>query len=125
MERSRPWRLTANDASQLLTNFATSPAYLETVRAAMFDVPRGLDQITCPVLLLQGTADRFSNAEALISATSLAARACGVADRKSRLLPGYDEDLLAVAGHPLADLHALLDVQAVFCSGRRVTQPNE
>jgi imidazolonepropionase-like amidohydrolase len=63
----------------------------------------------------------FTNAEALASATSLAAQACGVADRKGRLLPGYDADLLAVAGDPLADLHAVLDVQAVFCSGRRVT----
>jgi imidazolonepropionase-like amidohydrolase len=65
----------------------------------------------------------FTNAEALTSATSLAARACGVADRKGRLLPGYDADLLAVAGDPIVNLHALLDVQAVFCSGRRLTQP--
>ena len=65
----------------------------------------------------------FSNAEALTSATSLAARACGVADRKGRLLPGYDADLLAVAGDPITDLHAVLDVQAVYCGGRRVTQP--
>jgi pimeloyl-ACP methyl ester carboxylesterase len=57
MERSRPWRLPADDAHQLLVNFAKSPAYLKTVRAAMFDVPGGLDRITCPVLLLQGTAD--------------------------------------------------------------------
>ena len=67
----------------------------------------------------------FTNAEALTSATSLAAQSCGIADRKGRLLPGYDADLLAVAGDPLADLHALLDVQAVFCRGRRVPQPDE
>jgi imidazolonepropionase-like amidohydrolase len=66
----------------------------------------------------------FSNAEALASATSLAARACGVADRKGRLLPGYDADLLAVAGDPITDLHDVLHVQAVFSSGRRVTQPD-
>lgn len=57
MERSRPWRLPADDAHHLLVNFATSPGYLKTVRASIFDVPRGLDRITCPVLLLQGTAD--------------------------------------------------------------------
>jgi pimeloyl-ACP methyl ester carboxylesterase len=57
MERSRPWQLTADDAHHLLVNFATSPAYVKTVRASMFDVPRGLDRITCPVLILQGTAD--------------------------------------------------------------------
>jgi pimeloyl-ACP methyl ester carboxylesterase len=57
MERSRPWKLTADDANRLLVSFAKSPGYLKTVRATMFDVPRGLDKITCPVLLLQGTAD--------------------------------------------------------------------
>jgi hypothetical protein len=41
MERSRPWRLTAADAHQLLVSFARSPGYLKTVRASMFDVPRG------------------------------------------------------------------------------------
>jgi pimeloyl-ACP methyl ester carboxylesterase len=57
MERSRPWQLTADDAHHLLVNFATSPAYVKTVRATMVDVPHGLDKITCPVLILQGTAD--------------------------------------------------------------------
>jgi pimeloyl-ACP methyl ester carboxylesterase len=57
LERSRPWRLTAEDANQLLVSFAKSPAYRKTVRATMVDVPRRLDRITCPVLLLQGTAD--------------------------------------------------------------------
>jgi pimeloyl-ACP methyl ester carboxylesterase len=57
MERSRPWRLTADDANHLLLNFANSPGYRETVRATMFDIVTGLDRINCPVLLLQGTAD--------------------------------------------------------------------
>jgi pimeloyl-ACP methyl ester carboxylesterase len=57
MERSRPWRLPAEDAGQLLLDFAQAPGYLETVQAAMFDVPTRLERITCPVLLLQGTAD--------------------------------------------------------------------
>lgn len=57
MERSRPWRLTPQDARDLLLSFATAPAYQETVRTAMFDVPSGLRRIGCPVLLLQGTAD--------------------------------------------------------------------
>jgi pimeloyl-ACP methyl ester carboxylesterase len=57
MERSRPWQLPAEDAGQLLLDFAQAPGYLETVQVSMFDVPTGLDRITCPVLLLQGTAD--------------------------------------------------------------------
>jgi pimeloyl-ACP methyl ester carboxylesterase len=57
MERSRPWQLSADDARQLLLNFAEAPGYLETVHATMFDVPTRLERITCPVLLVQGTAD--------------------------------------------------------------------
>jgi hypothetical protein len=41
----------------LLSDFAEAPGYLETVQAAMVDVPTRLARITCPVLLLQGTAD--------------------------------------------------------------------
>jgi hypothetical protein len=48
--------------------------------------------------------------------TSLAARACGVADRKGRILRGYDADLLAVAGDPIADLHAVLACRPSFAA---------
>jgi pimeloyl-ACP methyl ester carboxylesterase len=57
MERSRPWQLPAADARQLLLDFAEAPGYLDTVQASMFDVPTRLERITCPVLLVQGTAD--------------------------------------------------------------------
>ena len=56
-ERSRPWKLTRQDARQLLLNFADAPAYEKTVLAGMFDIPTGLDRIICPVLIMQGTAD--------------------------------------------------------------------
>jgi pimeloyl-ACP methyl ester carboxylesterase len=57
MERSRPWRLTPDDARRLLRDFADSPGYHATVRATALDVPTGLDRISCPVLILQGTLD--------------------------------------------------------------------
>ena len=57
MERSRPWQLPADDADQLLLDSAQAPGYLATVQATMVDVPTRLERITCPVLLLQGTAD--------------------------------------------------------------------
>jgi len=62
----------------------------------------------------------FTNVEALASVTSVAAAACAVGDRKGRLAPGYDADLLAVGGDPTHDLRALLDVRAVFRAGKRV-----
>jgi imidazolonepropionase-like amidohydrolase len=58
--------------------------------------------------------------DALRAATSLAADACRVGDRKGRLAPGYDADILAVAGDPLRDIAALRDVTAVFRAGTRV-----
>jgi len=56
-ERSRPWQLTAEDSRDLLLNFARSPGYLPAVAATVVDMPARLDQITCPVLILQGTFD--------------------------------------------------------------------
>ncbi|KOV50707.1 hypothetical protein ADL00_42930 [Streptomyces sp. AS58] len=58
--------------------------------------------------------------DALISATSLAARLCRVEGRKGRVTAGADADLLAVNGDPLKDPGALLDVLAVFRAGTRV-----
>jgi pimeloyl-ACP methyl ester carboxylesterase len=57
MERSFPWRLGHEDARNLLQDFAKAPGYEATVLAAMLDVPLGLGQIECPVLIMQGTAD--------------------------------------------------------------------
>lgn len=60
---------------------------------------------------------------ALRLATSTAAEACGLGRRKGRLAPGYDADIVAVEGNPLADLAALQRVRAVFARGARVTFP--
>jgi imidazolonepropionase-like amidohydrolase len=63
----------------------------------------------------------MSNAEALAAATSVAAEACGLGDRKGAAQAGKDADLLAVGGDPMRDLAALLDVRAVFRAGRRAS----
>ncbi|MFE0516679.1 amidohydrolase family protein [Streptomyces sp. NPDC058964] len=62
----------------------------------------------------------FSPLDALASATSVAARACGVEDRKGRIAVGADADLLAVRGNPATDPTVLRNVQAVFRAGIRV-----
>jgi imidazolonepropionase-like amidohydrolase len=51
---------------------------------------------------------------ALSLATSRAAAACGLGDIKGRLAPGFDADVVAVDGDPLADLAALHRIRAVF-----------
>ena len=57
-------------------------------------------------------------AEALRANTSVAAAACGVGDRKGRIAPGYDADILAIDGNPLADPAALHNIRAVYVRGR-------
>ncbi len=52
--------------------------------------------------------------------TSVAAEACGLGERKGRIAPGFDADLLAVHGNPLTDIAALRNVAAVYRAGRRV-----
>ena len=60
-------------------------------------------------------------ADALASATALAANACGVADRKGRLAADFDADLLLVDGDPLTDITALRNPAAVYLRGHRTT----
>jgi hypothetical protein len=64
------------------------------------------------------TAGGIPAADALASATSLAAQACGLANFKGRLHPGYDADLAIVDGDPLTDIAALTAVQAVYLGGQ-------
>ncbi|WP_346145617.1 metal-dependent hydrolase family protein [Nonomuraea recticatena] len=62
----------------------------------------------------------YAPLDVLRSVTSRAARACRVADRKGRIMQGYDADLVAVSGDPLADISALQRPFAVFRMGRRL-----
>ncbi|RSO03257.1 amidohydrolase [Streptomyces sp. WAC 06783] len=63
----------------------------------------------------------LTHAEALASATSLAAQACGLAHRKGRIAVGYDADLIAVPGNPLQHLETLLDIRTVIRAGTIVS----
>ncbi len=58
---------------------------------------------------------------ALETVTSRAADAIGLGDRKGRLAPGYDADLLVVDGDPVADQGAIHRIRAVYARGRLVT----
>jgi imidazolonepropionase-like amidohydrolase len=60
-------------------------------------------------------------AEALASATGVAARACGLQRRTGRLAAGLDADLLLVDGDPLTDVTALQRPRAVVSRGREVS----
>jgi imidazolonepropionase-like amidohydrolase len=56
--------------------------------------------------------------DAIVSATSATARALGLGDQVGTVAPGYDADLVAVAGDPLRHIEAIRDVTFVMRSGR-------
>ena len=55
--------------------------------------------------------------DAIVSATSLAAESLGLADAIGRIAPGYEADLVAVAGDPLDDVTVMRDVRFVMKGG--------
>ena len=55
--------------------------------------------------------------DAIISATSRAAEALGLADQIGTLAPGFEADLVAVAGNPLDDITAVRNVRFVMKGG--------
>jgi len=57
---------------------------------------------------------------AIVSATSLAAESLRLGDRAGTLAPGYEADLIAVDGDPLADIEAMSRVVWVMRAGRVV-----
>jgi len=62
----------------------------------------------------------FSQAEALRAVTSVAAGVIGLGHRKGRIAPGFDADILAVDGDPIADPGALHRIRAVYARGTAV-----
>jgi imidazolonepropionase-like amidohydrolase len=59
----------------------------------------------------------FSQAEALRTLTSVAAGVVGLGHRKGRIAPGFDADILAVDGDPIADPDALHRIRSVYARG--------
>ncbi len=63
----------------------------------------------------------MDGAAALRTVTSVAAEVCGLGDRKGRIAPGFDADLLAVAGDPLTEPDAIHRIVAVYRNGSAVS----
>ena len=75
--------------------------------------PHGLNARQLPYLVRYG----MTSAEALRSATVVAAELMGWGDRVGRLTRGFAADLVAVADDPLADVGVLSDVPIVMKGG--------
>jgi imidazolonepropionase-like amidohydrolase len=77
------------------------------------------DTLRYTVVMLSGLG--FHPAEVLRLTTEAAADACGLGDRKGRLAPGFDADVLAVDGDPLADPESVHRIRAVYCRGEMIS----
>ena len=55
--------------------------------------------------------------DAIVSATSRAAESLGMADQLGTLAPGFEADLVAVAGNPLTDIDAMKAIRFVMKGG--------
>ena len=64
----------------------------------------------------------IGQAEALRMITSVAAEVIGLGHRKGRIAPGFDADILAVDGDPIADPAALHRIRAVWARGTAVPE---
>ncbi len=73
-------------------------------------------QLDLEALVLAG----LSPLQTIAAATSVAARAVGLAHEIGRLEPGLAADILVVDGDPTADITALRQVRAVYQGGRLV-----
>jgi imidazolonepropionase-like amidohydrolase len=110
------------------TRLASFPAVLNALHKGGVRLAAGSDAGIGPAQphdVLPWTVQAMSDAglgnlDALRCATSQAAEACGLGDRKGRLAPGYDADIIAVSGNPLTDLTGLTRAEAVFRAGVRV-----
>jgi imidazolonepropionase-like amidohydrolase len=65
----------------------------------------------------------IGQAEALRMITSVAAGVIGLGHRKGRIAAGFDADILAVDGDPIADPDALHQIRAVYSRGTAVPDP--
>jgi pimeloyl-ACP methyl ester carboxylesterase len=64
--RSAPWLSSEAEARALGDGFADSPDFWQQLWwAVLLDVPLGLEKISCPVVLAQGTVDMMSTAQTL------------------------------------------------------------
>ncbi len=59
----------------------------------------------------------MSTLNVLRTLTSLAAEVCGLADRKGRIAPGFDADLLVVDGNPVINPAEIHQIKAVYQAG--------
>ena len=92
--RLKPWRATPSETTALPDGFGSPDLWRLIVWSTLIDLPRGLRDLDCPVLLAQGTHDWI---------------ATGQTPRFRLLVKGSQLRVLPLAGHtPMTDVPARL-----------------
>ena len=73
-----------------------------------------------PLYMELSVAGGMNNMQAILSGTSLAAEALGIADIVGTIQQGKEADIIAVDGNPLEDISALWDVSMVMKAGELI-----
>src|SRR5207247_747945 len=79
--------------------------------------PHGILAQALAQLVLGG----MTPADALATATSVAAQVCGLGHRKGNIQPGHDADLLIIDGDPLTDIATLTQVDTIILNGKPIS----
>lgn len=107
--RAMPWQASPAEALTMKGGFADQTGFWSTLwNAIMIDVPTGLDQIDCPVIVAQGTMDIVGS---------------GQTPRYTPLIPGAHFTLLPAAGHaPQSDAPQTI-IGLVHAAADRTAEP--
>ncbi|GAB3360534.1 amidohydrolase family protein [Modestobacter lapidis] len=118
---------TVPTAEQVARISASTALYAEILRAggnvsAGTDSPLAIPGIQNHMVLRSLVAGGMTEAEALRTATSIAAETMGVAADLGTVEPGKLADLVFIDGDPLADIDQLVNVGATMKGGQHTTQ---
>jgi imidazolonepropionase-like amidohydrolase len=106
------------DLRRIIRQLMDSGAHVALSTDAGVDPAKPHDVL--PLELADLSRHGFTATEVLTGATAAAAASCGLGQRKGRIAPGYDADLLAVAADLSEDLAGLRDVKAVWRGGTQI-----
>jgi imidazolonepropionase-like amidohydrolase len=101
----------------------TLPAMFKKALAAGLRMPMGTDAVAgahgqnAREIIVRVREGGQKPMDAIISATSLSAESLNLGDTIGSIKPGYQADIVAVAGNPLTDITALRNVTFVMKSG--------
>ncbi|MDJ0345755.1 amidohydrolase family protein [Streptomyces sp. H10-C2] len=76
-----------------------------------------------PLAIADLVSGGVSPADALATATSVAAEACGLGARKGHVRAGYDADPIVVDNDPLTDMRALQSLTTTILAGKPPAPP--